>query len=293
MEPWEIMNIFKAEQAAVLLANLQNTHGLAGYPISHGRGAEVLASDDPIRQRVRDGLLDHVIRIATEIGAPDTARQSGLVKGLFEDPKLNAFQVQSNIDRVSETFVCELRERRFVFVAPDRNEYLVDQNASPFGIEVERAFPSAARDICEAANCVAMECTTAAVFHALRAAEVVLRVLAHDRGVTYPDASLESKQVGDLLGQLDTKLANLRKADGKNWPSRDVKGAQIQFYHSAVAEFRDFNEAWRKHMAHAHEGAFYDRDQAVNIMNHAKGLMGTLCKKLSEGARTPEFWTDK
>jgi hypothetical protein len=49
----------------------------------------------------------------------------------------------------------------------------------------------------------------------MRAAEVALRALAVDRDVQYPDASINSKQVGDLLSALDGKLLELRKADAK------------------------------------------------------------------------------
>ena len=74
-------------------------------------------------------------------------------------------------------------------------------------------------------------------------------------------------------------------------PSKDIKDKQINFYHRALAEFRDFNEAWRKHMAHAHDGAFYDRDQALSILKHVKDCMRVLSCKISELTTTPLYWT--
>jgi hypothetical protein len=129
------------------------------------------------------------------------------------------------------------------------------------------------------------------VFHLMRAAEIALRALAADRGVSYPDGSLASKQVGDLLSALDSKIAEMRREDSKLWPSRDVKDAQISFYHRALVEFRDFNEAWRKHMAHAHEGAFYNPDSSVGIMKHVRTLMEVLAPKVSELSQNPRYWT--
>ena len=82
----------------------------------------------------------------------------------------------------------------------------------------------------------------------------------------------------------------MRKADAKLWPSKDIKDAQIKFYHSALAEFRDFNEAWRKHMAHAHEGAFYDRHQALSILDHVRSFMNVLAPRVSELSATPLYW---
>jgi hypothetical protein len=86
-------------------------------------------------------------------------------------------------------------------------------------------------------------------------------------------------------------MAEMRQADAKLWPSRDIKDAQINFYHLAIVEFRDFNEAWRKHMAHAHENAFYDSLQALSILNHVRDFMRVISTKLSEATITPLYWT--
>ena len=158
---------------------------------------------------------------------------------------------------VFDAIMADAKKYGFLRVATDRKDYVDKTHLS--GEEVFNAYPSARSDITEAGNCLAAECTTAAVFHLMRAAEVALRALATDRAVQYPDCSISSKQVGDLLSALDKKLADMRMADGKLWQSRDIKDAQIRFFYSAIAEFRDFNEAWRKHMAHAHENSFYDR----------------------------------
>lgn len=187
------------------------------------------------------------------------------------------------------TVVGELDKRKFLFVAQDRVEFVDHERL--FGDEVFASFPSARADIKEAGNCLASECCTASVFHLMRASEVALRLMCSAVGVSYPDASLSAKTVGDLLGNFGTKLEGLRQTDWKNWPSKDVKDAQIQFFHSALVEFRDFNEAWRKHMAHAHDGAFYDRDHALSIMNHVRSLMRTLASRISESTTPPMFWT--
>jgi hypothetical protein len=185
--------------------------------------------------------------------------------------------------------IAGLEKRKFLYVLEEHGKY-IDQDEL-FGKSVVDAFPNAARDIREAGNCLAAGCGTGAVFHSMRAAEVALRCLAADRQVAYPDASINSKQIGDLLAALDGKMADLRKADAKLWPSKDVKDGQIKFYHSAIAEVRDFNEAWRKSMAHGHEGAFYDPPYAESILNHVQTFMQVLSKKVSESSTTPLYWT--
>ncbi len=124
----------------------------------------------------------------------------------------------------------------------------------------------------------------------MRAAEIALRALATDRGVKYPDATVASKQVGDLLMALDSKVKKLRETPAATWPSVEIQDAQIKFYAEAVLQFRGFNEAWRRHMAHAHDGAFYSRDTAIGILGHVRSLMQLLASKIAESSVTPEIW---
>jgi hypothetical protein len=129
------------------------------------------------------------------------------------EPGRNASSVATILSELYLDIEREMMRRKFAIVQPDRSQYAeVDQL---FGSQVYAAFPSARRDIREAGNCLAVDAGTAAVFHLMRAAEVALRALAVDRDVQYPDASINSKQVGDLLSALDGKLLELRKADAK------------------------------------------------------------------------------
>jgi len=91
----------------------------------------------------------------------------------------------------------ELKKRKFLRVSDHTSRYLDREHL--FGEAVSAAFPSAANDIKGAGNCLAAECPTAAVFHLMRAAEVCLRSLAVDRGVQYPNATVASQQVGNLV----------------------------------------------------------------------------------------------
>jgi hypothetical protein len=189
---------------------------------------------------------------------------------------------------LEEALYVELCKRQFLCVQAELTGFLEQEEM--FGSKVKSAFPSAARDIKEAGNCLAADCGTGSVFHAMRGVEVCLRLLAEDRGVTYANSSIENKQWGQLLGDLDRKLRAMRLANGNLWQTQSIREKQIHFYHMAVAEFRDFNEAWRKHVAHAHEGAFYDSHQALSVLNHVGAFMGILSEKISETATTPLYW---
>jgi len=235
-----------------------------------------------------EGIIEAIKQHSDECGFKGCAQDCDLSLIIFQRDDLNVTGIESELNHIRNSLLKEIVSRHFVPISEDFTYYA--ENDCLFGNEVKIAFPSAAADLKEAGNCLAVECGTACVFHAMRAAEVALRVLAADRQVQYPDASVSSKQVSDLLAALDGKLMDLRKADAKNWPSRDIKDAQIKFYHTAVAEMRDFNEAWRKSMAHAHEGAFYDPPIAENILRHVRQFMQVLAPRLSELKSTPLYW---
>lgn len=201
-------------------------------------------------------------------------------------PRLHSKTLLAHAQHVRDAIKDAVSFQKYLRVAEDRCEFL-DVDAL-FGVEVHRSFPSARDDIREAGNCLGAECPTGTVFHLMRSAEVVLRLLAKDRQVEYADASIENKEWGNLLGALDGKLLGLRLAAASLWPSKDVKENQLTFYQTAIAEFRGFNDAWRKHVMHARD--FYERGAALTILNHTKRFMDILSAKLSEDAITPLCW---
>ena len=152
-------------------------------------------------------------------------------------------------------------------------------------------FESARQDILEAGNCLAAECCTGAVFHLMRAAEVARRVFGADRQVTFPKGTIDSKQWGEIIGQLEKAVVKLGQDDSTNWPSDAIRQSQIRFCNWALIEFRAFNDAWRRHISHAHEGATYDRDQAMSVLQHTKAFMVKLASRLSEHSTGPKYWT--
>jgi len=183
------------------------------------------------------------------------------------------------------------REIRFLRVEEDRGMFVDQDNL--FGPDVASSFKSASQDVKEAGNCLAAECNTAAVFHLMRAVEVALRALARDRGVTFANKPIDQQEWGTILGALEGKLKELRLADGKNWQSLEVKDAQIQFYNDTVQELRAFNEAWRRYISHADPQAFYDHDDAGNIMKHVRSFMQKLAKRISETTTTAMYWNNE
>jgi hypothetical protein len=124
----------------------------------------------------------------------------------------------------------------------------------------------------------------------MRASEVALRALAVDRGVSFANKPIDQQEWGTILSQLDSILTKLRGDDLKKWNKPELKDIQIRFYSEVIQELRGFNEAWRRHLSHAREDAFYDRDYAMSVLIHVRKFMQKLATKISETKTTLLYW---
>lgn len=85
-------------------------------------------------------------------------------------------------DELSRHVMSFLVTPTFLFI-PAEWSYLYRHDGPLFGERVEDAFPDAHRDIEAAGRCIALDESTAAVFHLMRAAELALQRLANELGV--------------------------------------------------------------------------------------------------------------
>jgi len=283
---WEIMNRLKVEQVACIAAQIQILMESCNFAITFGHGAEPPHPDTIAKIPI---ILVSARDIFSEVGLTESLQQLELAGHYLAGSRaLSALETQSELTRILETLMAESRKRWFLSVAPDRTMY-IDQ-ASLFGDLVAANFPSAGRDIREAGNCLAVECSAATVFHLMRAAEVSLRALATDRQISFANKPLDQQEWGTILGALEGILKQIRFDDLKNWPQPENKDIQLRFYNEAIQELRGFNEAWRRHVSHARDDAFYDRDYAASVLNHVRLFMQKLATKISETVVTPKYW---
>jgi len=283
---WDIVNLFNLQELMIIVQVISGWQ--AQLSLSETMGAGNGRPNDIQYQKIIVSVKD-ARDICISIKLDDAAHKINISLRYIQSESMNVSSLATELRNIQEAMAVEAFKHKFLRVAKDRAEYV--DSANLFGQAVSDAFPSSSADIREAGNCLATECNTAAVFHLMKAAEFALRALAANRGIKYANASLETKQWGDLLAALDGHLKDLRLADHKKWPSKDIKDAQIQFYHGALAEFRDFNEAWRRYVSHARVGSLYDRDYALSIMKHVQGFMNILAAKVSEVSSGPLYWT--
>src|SRR5262245_37645272 len=88
---------------------------------------------------------------------------------------LNVCALEAQLKSISDLLVSDLYSYLFVPIPQELRRYVEAEHV--FGEAVSKAFPSAIPDIKATGQCLAADCNTAAVFHAMRAVEWGLRAL--------------------------------------------------------------------------------------------------------------------
>ncbi|WP_439397663.1 hypothetical protein ACRQ5Q_10960 [Bradyrhizobium sp. PMVTL-01] len=199
-----------------------------------------------------------------EVGLPVTA---ALAERAIEIPPKTA----AEIDALIAAFAAELKSLLFLFVPNHLAKFyeLTLQN------EIAMAFPHASKEIVAAGNCLASGLFTASVFHSMRAAEIGVRVLGAELGVSFPDKPLELAEWQQILDQSESKIKAMKALQPKQ--RRDE---ELNFYSQAAVQFTYFKDAWRVRVAHARET--YDENPATRVLNHTIEFFEVLSTRLKE-----------
>jgi hypothetical protein len=285
MELWQIMNEFDIAGLSWILHEMSAAE--LAFVISKLVGQGSQPPVGTTREKAEKSMQYGEILFQTT-GLTDALKAVKTAKAAWERALLDNSSAAEIMHRLQSDIVDAVRDRHFLKVADDRSDFI--NQVRPFGDAVHHAFPSSAKDLTEAGNCLAAECNTAAVFHLMRASEIALRALARDRLVYFKDKPLDQKEWGQILGSLEAITKDMGEGDGRRWTKPEYREAQIRFYNEVIQEFRRFNEAWRKHLSHAHQDSLYDRDYASGVFKHVKMFMQKLATKISEQKCTQQFW---
>jgi len=224
--------------------------------------------------------VDDLVKVCAENGFTDTAAEiHDAATGIEYD--LNVAALLEIIKRIDDSVSRKLRGFKVISVQNDRAEYV--DNQALFA-DLKTAFPSAIADLTDAANCLAVECPTACVFHAMRAAEIGLRSLAWDRRVQIP------KKRPIELATWEAIIKELEKSETEiiSYPVTLAREAQLDFYHGALMEFRAFKNKFRNPAMHSRDR--YDRDEAKSALTHVVDFLRVLSSRIGEKNRTPKVW---
>lgn len=292
----EIMNLFDVYSLAHILHKFTQVETSLLVPKLGGQGAQPVS--ESVKQRMAQAMAEAEMLFKI-VKLDDCLKYVSHAKHQWDQSLLDVSSATVIAHRLKLDVIDALQDRQFLRVPDDRLNLIAHFRGDDshggvmeiIGPRVMASFPSATNDFVEAGNCLAADCNTAGVFHLMKAAEVGLRALAVDRNAEFKDKPLDQQEWGKILPHVDATIKSLREAPGKMWINPGIRDMQIRFYGEVVAELRQFNEAWRRHLAHAREDGIYDHDYASNVFKHVTKFMQKLSKRISENAVTPEYWT--
>jgi hypothetical protein len=176
-------------------------------------------------------------------------------------------EARQMVENLSSRLIDQLQSRLFLFVSPNGAE--IYQKSQLFGPEVDYAFPSAASHIKEAGTCLALECSTAAVFHLMCVLEVGLHALASEFGLPFSKDNWQR-----ILDEIESKVNRMGPERGPEWKQ------EKEYYIGAALQFRFFKDAWRNHIMHGRD--FFPPREAREVFDHVRSFMQDLAKKIEE-----------
>jgi hypothetical protein len=143
------------------------------------------------------------------------------------------------------------------------------------------AFPSARDEIEEGVDCYALEHNTACVFHIMRVAELGLRALGRERGVSFPKIPLEWANWQNILEQTEAKA----RAATRAMSAGPAKDAALAFYSGAIGQIHAFKDTYRNAVMHARKR--YTEVEALRAINQVRDFMNGLSSKIDEKTKRP------
>ena len=140
------------------------------------------------------------------------------------------------------------------------------ENCELFGDEVPAKFKGISYDIVEAGKCLALDRSTAAVFHLMRITEAGLMRIARRVGVKD-----RSPSWNDVLNAVNTKVKTLPRRT-------NAERRKHEFFATISTHMNAVRIAWRNNVMHMEQT--YTKDEAINILNATRGLMKYVAENL-------------
>lgn len=181
-------------------------------------------------------------------------------------------QTPAELDILMHAVITELKSKLFLFVPSESAKYYeIDGIVSEL---TKDRFPGASAEIRAAATCFALDQYTAAVFHAMRAAEIGIRALAEDAKVTLKH-HIELADWQDIQRGLHEKITEIGRM-----PRSIKRDEDLEFYSQSAAQLQFFKDGWRVRVMHAR--SVYSQSQAQEALEHVRSFFDALSIRLAE-----------
>jgi hypothetical protein len=192
---------------------------------------------------------------------------------IFRRP-LSYGQLKDLLDRLFDDIQHELQKQYFFHYSKEGAESIHKLPEKWGGIY--QAFKAAKPEIEAGVDCFALGHFTASVFHMCRTAEIGLRAIGMERGVTHVRGGvpIEWGTWGQVFQAIEPKIGNLKQK-----PNGPQKDAALAFYQTVLADLRAM-QSYRDPAMHFHSS--YDQYDAGKAMSRTHSLMEMLAKKLND-----------
>ena len=217
---------------------------------------------DDVRSSLREIELEHTLaaadRIAEELAKVPTSNEK-----VFLD-KITLARFRKFADQMISRVPDEIG-LRLVLIVSSGNQQFYKPDKPLFGDSVQATFLDAAYDISEAGKCLALERSTAAVFHLMRAMEVAVKVVGQKLRATVSKENGETIAWGVIVGNIKPKIEVM------------PKGQEQDEWFKIHALLHSVNRAFRTKTAHpVHK---YTQGEARDAFNATKAFMQELAAK--------------
>lgn len=177
---------------------------------------------------------------------------------------LTWFRLKTEARVLLQTIEGELHERLFAFV-PMEKAAIIERLSTEWS-PIWNNFPSSEEESERAADCYALEQSTACVMHLMRVLEVGLGALATEMNIAF-----ERRNWENIINDIEAAIEKINgPAWGPDWKEKS------DFYSGAAKDFRYFKKAWRNHAMHYRKQ--YPDPEASTILAHVKTFMMQLAE---------------
>jgi hypothetical protein len=232
--------------------------------------APLLAVGGDIDENNRVKYCDFYLNLSNELRElllPHSADQAKRVESRLRS-RCSIREYTQMLNELQNRIDDELASQTILRLSPVQRSFYTEQE--PFGSEVSTAFPSAVRDIEEAAKCHALDRHTACVLHLQRVMELGLMALGNAIGID----PAENRTWDAILKKIDPELRKGHTDRSSFFQNHAQACAE------AAALLRSVKIAWRNPTMHVSN--IYDETKALEVFNSVKAFMRSLARFVSE-----------
>jgi hypothetical protein len=217
------------------------------------------------------GIFGEIEREAKRLRLETVTKHSSRIKEHFLSGVATAKTMHPMVVELYNRFRDEM-ESRVLFTIDKGKEGYYEQKSPMLGDVVAEAFPSIAYDIEEAAKCLALDRSTASVFHAIRSLESAIRAMARCLGIADPTKGAERSWF--------KALSLLRCEIDKRWAPNLIHDGDARLFHELHATLAAIQNPWRNATMHLDQK--YTMEEAQNIFDMVGAFMKKVARRMDE-----------